>query len=511
MSASVTPGSLSFGNQKVGTSSASQDVTITNDTGSEVVLTGPAVTSPSDYTVGGNCGNSLVADESCTATVTFHPAAAGSRPDSLAFSFDGTPQDPVTLTGTGTEPAVNFPDGASVTFAAAVGAVDPKVITLKNNGEAPLVISGTSLPGTDAAFTKPSADDNCAGTTVAPSDFCTVTIRFSPTANGSHSGTLRFTDDATGSPHDVTLTGSVLLPGIDSNPTNVDFSDFTHGQRSPARTVTITNTGGANLHLGLVQIAGANVKSFFLGTTNCKNATLAPNETCTVNVRFVPKRAEPRGADLIVQNDAGADKHVALAGTGVPPDDVTGFKSASGCSDVAISWVRPTDSHLRGIVVVRNKSRTPRGPKDGTPVRHGKTGAVDTAPKTFTTYHYAVFAAYTTWDGAGKVYAKGVDARIRTGRVCRPRNGAETNDLTPRIDWVPWRDARSYAFILQRSGKTILLRYPKRSDYQVLRQWSYGGANRSLQHGATYSFYVYAYTAGRPGGFLIGQTTWKIR
>jgi hypothetical protein len=338
-----------------------------------------------------------------------------------------------------------------------------------------------------------------------------VVIDFTPPVNGpSYSGTLRFTDDATGSPHDVALTGSVLIPGIDSTPTNVDFSDFTNGQRSPAKTVKITNTGGGPLHIGNVVIAGANEKSFLLGKTDCANSTVAAGHFCTVNVRFVPKRPEPRGADLVVQNDVGADKRVALAGTGVPPDDVTGLKVATGCSDVAMRWVRPDGGSLRGVVVVRNKKRIPRGPKDGTAVPHSANGMIDTAPATFTTYNYAVFAAYTTWDGTSVVHSKGLTTRVRTGRVCRPRNGAETNDLTPLIDWVPAKGARRYAFILQRKGKTILLRYPTRSEYQVLRQWSYGGSVRSLQHGATYSFFVYAYTAARPAGILIGQTTWRI-
>jgi hypothetical protein len=503
----VSTASLAFGNQKVFTTSNPESVIITNNDGADIVISGIAVGSPADYEPGGTCGGTLPDGDSCSITVVFDPEVTGSRPDSLTFSIDDVPQDPVTLSGTGTEPAVDFPDGASVSFAALATDTAMATVTLKNIGDAPLVITNTNLLG-DAAFSK--RNDNCDGSTVPAGNTCTVIVEFTPPVNGSYSGTLRFADDAPGSPHDVTLTGSVLLRGIDSTPTNVDFSDFTHGQRSPPRTVTIKNTGTANLHVGTVQIGGANVKSFLLGKTNCPNAVIAPDDTCTVNVRFTPMRAEPRGADLIVQNDAGPDKHVALTGTGIPPDDVIGLKTATGCSDVAMNWERPGDVHLRGIVVVRKKAGPPRGPNDGKEVRHRPTGVVDTDPAGFTTYHYAVFAAYTTWDGSGIVYSDGVAARLRTGRVCRPRNGAETNDLTPRIDWVPYRNARTYAFILQRKGKTILLRYPRKSDYQVLREWRYAGSNRSLQHGASYSFFVYAYTPRRPGGFLIGSTTWKI-
>jgi len=236
-----------------------------------------------------------------------------------------------------------------------------------------------------------------------------------------------------------------------------------------------------------------------------------PGNTCTVNVRFAPRKAEPRGADLVVANDAGADLHVSLTGTGVPPTDVGGFRTAAGCTDVALRWVRPNDPKLRGVRVIRNRTRMPRGPGDGTVVKHGPNGGIDDDPRTFRTYNYAVFAAYSSWDGQRIVYSEGVRARVRTQRVCKPRNGAEIRDLTPNVDWVPAPRARGYAFILQRSGNTILVRYPRRSEATIPKQWRYGGSTRSLQRGATYSFYVYAYTAKRPSGFLIGQTTWKNR
>jgi len=163
------------------------------------------------------------------------------------------------------------------------------------------------------------------------------------------------------------------------------------------------------------------------------------------------------------------------------------------------------------VVVIRNKKRVPRGPKDGAEVKHTPTGAIDTKPATFTTYHYAVFAAYDTWDRKSIVYSRGVSARVRTGRVCRPRNGAETNDLTPNIDWVPYRGAYAYGFRLQRKGRNLLVRTLRKSEFQVKSSWTYNGRVQRLQHGATYTFFVYAYTLKRQRGFAIGQTTWKIR
>jgi hypothetical protein len=59
--------------------------------------------------------------------------------------------------------------------------------------------------------------------------------------------------------------------------------------------------------------------------------------------------------------------------------------------------------------------------------------------------------------------------------------------------------------LLQKSGRTILVKFPSSNAYQFPSSWSYAGHTHALQRGGVYFLYVYAYTASRPSGFLIGQ------
>jgi hypothetical protein len=80
----VSPSSLSFVAQNVGTTSAAQTVTLTN-TGAFMVAINSIATS-GDYAQATTCAVLLTPGASCTASVTFTPAAAGARSGSLTIS-----------------------------------------------------------------------------------------------------------------------------------------------------------------------------------------------------------------------------------------------------------------------------------------------------------------------------------------------------------------------------------------------------------------------------------------
>ena len=114
----LSPTSLSFGSQSVGTISAPQSVTVTNNgpatlSVSSVTLTGDPSSSPQvtftypgaptgNYTQSSNCGGNLLAGASCTVTVTFTPTLTGAVSASVQV-FDGEGDSPqvISLTGTG--------------------------------------------------------------------------------------------------------------------------------------------------------------------------------------------------------------------------------------------------------------------------------------------------------------------------------------------------------------------------------------------------------------------------
>ena len=79
--------------------------------------------------------------------------------------------------------------------------------TLTNTGNANLTISSVAISGTNSGdFTKTA--DTCSSQTVTPTNTCTVSVTFSPSATGSRSASLVFTDNASNSPQSVSLSGT---------------------------------------------------------------------------------------------------------------------------------------------------------------------------------------------------------------------------------------------------------------------------------------------------------------
>ena len=105
----ATPASVSFGNQVVGTTSSVHKVTLKNGQTSAITITS-IKTGLADYAQTNTCPVSpqtLAAAATCTISVTFTPAALGTRSDTLTIADSGTssPQK-VSLTGTGTAPSL---------------------------------------------------------------------------------------------------------------------------------------------------------------------------------------------------------------------------------------------------------------------------------------------------------------------------------------------------------------------------------------------------------------------
>jgi hypothetical protein len=101
----ASPSSLSFGNQAVGTTSATQPITLTNVSGRQV-NTG-TITTPGAFPETDNCASTgLAPGGTCTITVAFAPAVGVTASGWLAVHNDTTTEAPAfALSGTGTPPA----------------------------------------------------------------------------------------------------------------------------------------------------------------------------------------------------------------------------------------------------------------------------------------------------------------------------------------------------------------------------------------------------------------------
>ena len=102
-SVQVSPGTLTFGSQAVGTSSAAQTVTLENTGTTAINITGVSITG--DFSQTSNCPSALGAGSSCSFQVVFTPTVTGTRTGTLSISTTATSTaQTVGLTGAGTGP-----------------------------------------------------------------------------------------------------------------------------------------------------------------------------------------------------------------------------------------------------------------------------------------------------------------------------------------------------------------------------------------------------------------------
>jgi len=98
--ANVSPVSLSFPNQTVGTTSAPMSVTLTNN--GDATLKISNITLSGDFSENHNCAADLAPSAKCTISVTFAPTMTGARAGALTIaSNDPTSPTMVSLSGMG--------------------------------------------------------------------------------------------------------------------------------------------------------------------------------------------------------------------------------------------------------------------------------------------------------------------------------------------------------------------------------------------------------------------------
>ena len=189
-----------------------------------------------------------------------------------------------------------------------VGTTSPsQPLTLTNGGTAALTISGIA---TSAGFTQ---TNNC-GTSVAAGSSCTINVSFAPTMTGSTSGTISVTDNATGSPQTVSLSGTGTSPTITLSPNSLTFGNQEVGTTSQSQPVTLTNGGTAALTISDIAASAG-----FTQTNNC-GSSLSAGSSCTINVSFAPTAiGSTSGTVSVTDNAAGSPQTVSLSGTGTSP------------------------------------------------------------------------------------------------------------------------------------------------------------------------------------------------
>jgi hypothetical protein len=261
----VSPLSLTFGPQLVGTPTAAQMVTLTNNNITAVAFTSAAVSGGSpvaantDFAPTANtCGTSIAAGASCTISVVFTPSVAAVETANLVITdADSTSPQTVALTGTGTNTAGGTLTVAPTTLVFGnqpVGtATAAKMVTLTNGTSAAIAFTSATISGgaPTAANADFTATSTC-GTSIAANATCTVSVIFKPSVAAAETANLVLTDAASTSPQTVALSGtgtSTSTPNFSlaASPTTLSVPQGMSGTFK----VTVTPTGGFNQAVAL--------------------------------------------------------------------------------------------------------------------------------------------------------------------------------------------------------------------------------------------------------------------
>lgn len=327
--ATVTPASLTFPNQTVGTASAPQQVLVTN-TGA-VPLQIAKLSIAGDFTEGDTCvGESIAPGKACTVQVRFAPTQAQSESGTLTIygNLSGGGQIIIPLSGTGIAAAAISLTPSSLCFQAVLigqttsapcgsGGAPPagQSITISNSGGTAATLTSISISGDFSILA------NTCGNSLASGAGCTVSITFTPTASGNRSGALTVIDSVGTQTAQLSGIGqSAATDTLTPSPLSFNFNSIAIGSTSAPQQITMTNTGDA-----AVQNISLSSPSGYVITNDC-GTILAGHSACAILVSFAPVSLGVDSQtltinDILAQGSSSSPhtQSVALTGTGAAP------------------------------------------------------------------------------------------------------------------------------------------------------------------------------------------------
>lgn len=317
----LSPSSLSFGTELLGTSSPQAAATLTNLGPGPLGITSIALEggNSADFVVAHNCPltpNTLAVGNNCVVSLTFVPTAPGPRKSSIAISDNESSGGALVLvTGVGSAISVS---PSSLSFGSQqVGTPSAaQSIMVANASNAMATLWQIALLGPNAGdFSK----SGTCGSALAPSASCQVNIMFTPSSQGSRSASLVISNDGGGSPQAVALGGiGTAPPAITVSTSFLSFGKQAVDTSSYPRAVTLTNEGDTPLSIDSITLVGADINDF--AVTDTCGLILAPRTSCTIRARFKPHATGTRNALVVAHGqNVSAICQVRVRGTGIAP------------------------------------------------------------------------------------------------------------------------------------------------------------------------------------------------
>jgi hypothetical protein len=306
----LSPASLAFGSVNVGSTSATQVLSIKNNTPAALPLSSVTISAPFIRTTS-NCSATIPNGAACTVTIAYRPTATGTSNGTLiATTSASSSQFSAALTGTGTSAIALTLSPTSLAFGSVnVGSTSAtQVLSIKNNTSAAVPLGAITVP---APFIKTAS--NC-GATVPNGAACIVTIAYRPTAVGGSNATFVVTSTAAGSPFSAALTGTgTSAVALTLSPTSLAFGSVKLGSTSATQVLTIKNNISAAVPLGAITVPAPFIKT----ASNC-GATVPNGAACTVTIAYRPAAAGASNVTFVVTSTAaGSPFSATLTGTGI--------------------------------------------------------------------------------------------------------------------------------------------------------------------------------------------------
>ena len=226
-------GNLAFGSVTVG--SSPQSTLTVNNTGNST-LTVSSISYPSGFS--GNWSGTIVAGGSQGVTVTFSPTSATSYGGTVTVNSDETSgTNTITASGTGTAAATRIISlsGIMAFGSLAVGSSEGALLTIYNNGNSTMTVSGISYP---------SGFSGSWSGTIAAGGSQGVTVTFSPTSAISYGGTVTVNSDATSGTNTISVSGTGAA--VDTTPDPFTFAAQTGVTLSTTATSNTITVSGIN-------------------------------------------------------------------------------------------------------------------------------------------------------------------------------------------------------------------------------------------------------------------------
>ena len=326
----ITPASLSFGNQPIGSTSPPQTVTLTNPPGSDQTITLGNFIFASDnpsFTQTSNCPRTLEPGSSCPIGITFTPNSIGVISDSLELSYmagKGGSSVYLSTTGAGINPPRPTLSPTSLTFGPrgveTTSASQTVTVTNPTGADQPITVQPFTFAQGTHSFTQ---TNNCSATLAAGSS-CQVQVSFVPSSAGAISDSLllNYVEGGQANFVQAALSGTGTAPPppvISINPAALNFGNQIQGTTSSAQIVTVSNSGQGSLEIFNISLT-QDIPGIFNQTNDCTNVVIPPGGSCAISVTFNPTAADSYSGTIEVDNsNALPSQTIAITGAGIAP------------------------------------------------------------------------------------------------------------------------------------------------------------------------------------------------